>query len=264
MQPILTFVQITDSHLGPTPDYELYPGYPTLPCLVKVVDLINAFPQPPDFVVHTGDLSQDRSAASYDLAAGVMGRLKVPVFYVNGNHDDRALLRTYVDVPGHPSGDPDAPVEYTFECKGERFLVLDAYDPSVLQPAGYMNDDRLAFVQSEAAPDGPPLTVLMHYPPFLMGSPWLDERMLILNGDDLHRALLSARERLRGVFFGHLHRNCQIVRDGIAYVCAGSTVVGYGWRPWDEQPRVDPDFPPSYTVVQLFDGYTITHQYTFP
>lgn len=260
MQPILTFVQLTDSHLGPTPDFELYDSYPTLPCLQRAVKVINGFPQPPDFVVHTGDLSNDGSAASYDLAADVMAQLTVPVYYVNGNHDDRALLRKYFGMPG----EPDAPLEYTFEVKGERFLVLDAYDPAVAQPNGHMRAASLEFVRREATPDGPPLTVLLHYPLFSMGSPWLDKHMIVLNGEDLHAALHPARDRLRGVFYGHLHRSVQIKRDGITYTCAGSTVVGYEWRPWDAKPQIDHAFPPSYTVVQIFDDQVIAHQYTFP
>ena len=92
MQPHLTFVQITDSHLGPARDYSYFGHFPYR-TLARAIDLINAMPQLPDFVVHTGDVSNDCSAESYALAAELLGRLRVPLYLLSGNHDDRALLR---------------------------------------------------------------------------------------------------------------------------------------------------------------------------
>jgi len=263
MRPRVTFVQITDSHLGPTRDYSYY-GHSPYRTLARAIDLINAMPQPPDFVVHTGDLSNDRSVESYELAAELLGRLRVPLYLVNGNHDDRALLRKILDAPYAPDGDPDAPLDYAFEVKGERFLVLDGWSPEVRDPLGKLSAAQLARARAEAESDGPLLTMLLHYPPFPMGSPWLDQHMPLVNGEALHEALLPARHRLRGVFCGHLHRSSQIVRGGITYFCGPSTVAGYAWRPWENTPALDPDYPPAYSVVHYFDGQVVVHQYTFP
>ena len=92
MQPHLTFVQITDSHLGPARDYSYFGHFPYR-TLARAIDLINAMPQLPDFVVHTGDVSNDCSAESYALAAELLGRLRGPLYLLSGNPDDRALLR---------------------------------------------------------------------------------------------------------------------------------------------------------------------------
>ncbi len=262
MQPHLTFVQITDSHLGPTRDFSYY-GHQPYRTLARAIDLINAMPQPPDFVVHTGDLSNDRSAESYELAAELLGRLRVPLYLVNGNHDDRALLRKMLDAPHAPDGDPDAPLDYVFEVKGERFLVLDGWSPEVRDPLGKLSAAQLARVRAETEANGPSLTVLLHYPPFPMGSPWLDQHMPLVNGEELHAALRPAHARLRGVFCGHLHRSSQITRAGITYFCGPSTVAGYTWRPWEHTPALDPDYPPAYSVVHYFDGQVVVHQYTF-
>lgn len=262
MPPVLSFVHITDTHLGPTLDYEFY-GYHPAAHLRQLIDLINTFPTQPDFVLHTGDLTNDASAESYE-AALMLRDLKAPLVLVNGNHDERALLRKYFDAPPHTSGDPGAPLDYAFEVKGERFVVLDAHNPAEARdPLGKLRPDQLAWVHSEAAPHGPPLTVCLHYPPFELDSPWLNANMLLLNGDDLHQALLPARDRLRGVFYGHLHRSCQFVRDGILYACAASSVSQYAWRPWQDTPQVDHDFAPAYNVIQYFEDYVAVLQYGF-
>ena len=263
MQPLLTFVHITDTHIGSSLDYDYY-GLRPPRYLARLVAEINGFPQQPDFVIHTGDVSQDRSAESYEIALEQLGKLNVPVYYVNGNHDDRALLRKMMGAPGHASGNPDAPLDYVFEVRGERFLVLDAHhEDAVPDPQGFVTDEQLAWVQREAMPDGPPLTVFVHFPLFRMASPWLNDNMLICNGNALHAALLPARNRLRGVFLGHLHRSCQIVRDDICYTTAASSIVQYAWRPWDARPQSDHDFAPGYNVVQYFADQVIVLQYAF-
>jgi Icc protein len=262
MQPRLTFVQISDSHVGPTEDFELH-SFRTFACLDSAISRINEFPQPPDFVIHTGDLINDQNGASYAVAAKAMNRLHVPAYYVCGNHDERALLRQHFGCPPHPSGDPNAPLDYTFEVKGEQFVVLDTSSRDVPPPQGHLDEAQLAWFRAAIEHPGP-LTVLMHHSPFPMGSPWLDENMSIQNGAALHEILLPVRDRLHGVFHGHLHRSCQTVRDGITYTCAGSTALQYGWRPWDPKPLPDPDNPPGYNVVHYLDGYIVAHAYTFP
>lgn len=263
MRPGLTFVHLSDTHLGPAPDC-VFHGVQPLRNLERVIERINAWPQPPDFVLHTGDLSTDRSRASYELARPVLAALRVPLYLANGNHDDPALLREFFGAPAHPSGDPAAPLDYTFEVKGERFVVLDGSNPAVRDPLGQLRPAQLDWLRGEITRDNSPLTLMLHYAPFKMASPWLDDNMILLNGDDLHAALLPVRDRLRGVFYGHLHRSSQIVRDGISYTCAPSTIVSYAWRPWDETPQPDYDIPAGYNVVQYFTDRVIVHQYAFP
>ncbi len=261
-KPLLTFAHITDTHVGQTPQFARY-GYPSLPALERLIDILNGFPTPVDFVIHTGDVSHDQSAASYALAARTLARLTAPIYYVNGNHDLPELLREYLGAPAHPSGDPAAPLDYAFEVRGEHFLVLDAHNPDVPDPQGKLRDSQLAYAQQVITATAGPLTVLLHYPVFPMASPWLDAHMLVENGDALHALLVPVRDRLRGVFLGHLHRSCQVYRDGIGYTCAGSSFAQYAWRPWDDLPTVDSDSCPAYNVVQYFPDQVIVYQYGF-
>ena len=262
MKPLLSFVHFTDTHIGSTPDFTRY-GHPSLPSLERLIDMLNELPEPPEFLIHTGDVSHNQSPESYELAAEVLARFQMPVYYVNGNHDRPDMIRQYLHAPQHPSGDTAAPLDYTFEVKGERFLVLDAQNSEVKDPPGLLREAQLNYAREVVAADGGPLTVVMHYPLFPMASPWLDEHMLVQNGEALHAILKPARDRLRGVLLGHLHRSCQLQRDGIVYTCAGSTFVQYAWRPWDDLPEVDHDYPSTYNYVQYFQDQVIVHQYTF-
>ncbi len=263
MQPTLTFIQITDTHLGSERDFDFH-GLSPARHLERLVAQINHLPQPPDFVIHTGDLSNNRSAESYEIAREILAALDRPLYLINGNHDNRALLRSMLGAPPHPSGDPAAPLDYTFEIKGERFLVLDGWTPTIKDPLGQLSPEQIDWLRDESQRSRAPLTVFLHYPPFPIGSPWFDENMPLLNGEALHAVLLAVRDRLRGVFFGHAHHRYQIMRDGITYTCAASGLMQYAWRPNDERPQADLDFPPSYNLVKIYPDRVIVQSYMFP
>ncbi len=229
-----------------------------------MVDIINTLPMQPDFVVHTGDVVSNPSPEAYALAAKTLGRIQVPVYYVNGNHD------TAVDIKQHmrmgPKQDllPDSNVlTYAFEIKGHRFLTLDGKGPDEIQPHGILSAEQLEIVQREAQPEGPPLTVFVHFPTLPLNSNWMDANMPLLNGEAFHQALLPARDRLRGVFYGHVHRSMQTVRDGIVYTAGRSTFSQFTAWPHEELVQADFHERPGYNFVHLLPEQTIVHQHTF-
>jgi 3',5'-cyclic-AMP phosphodiesterase len=178
------------------------------------------------------------------------------VYYVNGNHDEASLLRKYLNVPAGST----TRLTYTFEVKGERFVVLDTIGP--VDPIGHLDAAQLDLLRAECAASGPPLTVLMHHPPFKVNSPWADANMPLDNGDAVHAALLPARERLRGVFCGHMHRSSQFISDGITYVVAGSSHSQIAWLP-EQEFYSDEDALPAFNLVQYFEHYILVTQHTF-
>lgn len=258
------FVHITDTHIGPTPDYVPH-GHPSLPCAQRVVEIINNLPIKPDFVVHTGDVVTDPEADSYLLAAETFSRLNLPIYYVNGNHDTADYIRRYLPMGPKEdlSGKPHL-LSYAFEVKGYRFLILDARGPDEIEPHGLLSEEQLEIARRELQAEGPPLTVFIHFPCLPLNSIWMDAYMLVLNGDKLHRMLVEARHRLRGVFFGHVHQHMQMVRDGVMYSSAASVFSQFTAWPGDATTGLDPDHPPAYSFVHLLPQQTIVHQHVFP
>ena len=257
------FVQISDTHIGPSEDFSRH-GHATLPCAQRVVEIINQLPQRPDFVVHTGDVVAHPLNSAYNLAAATFGPLQLPIYYVNGNHDTAAHIRRYLRMGphDHAGADPDR-LSYTYEVRGFRFLVLDARGPDEIDPRGRLPGSQLELAAQEAAPEGPPLVVFVHYPVLHLNSIWMDDNMLIENGEDLHQALLPARHRLRGVFLGHVHQNMQTTRNGITYYSTASVFSQFAAWPDDVDVRYDPDHQPGYSFVHLLPDQTIVHQHTF-
>ena len=259
----LYFVHIGDTHIGPTAGYSRH-GHAPLPCAQRVVDVINDLPQRPDFVIHTGDVVADPDPEAFRLAAETFAGLRAPIYYVNGNHDSAAGIRSYLPMgPGQMAGDDPQRLSYSFEVKGYRFLVLDAKGPDEIDPQGLLAHSQLEFVAQEAQPDGPPLVVFVHFPVLPLNSIWMDENMLIMNGEELHWALRPARKRLRGVFHGHVHQHMQTSRDGITYTSVASVFSQFAAWPDDAIIRYDPEHMPGYNFVHLLPGQTIVHQHTF-
>lgn len=261
---IVYFAHITDTHIGPDRRYERHGHYP-YPCARRMVEILNSLPVQPDFVVHTGDVVYDPDPAAYGLAAEIFAELQAPIYYVVGNHDRARDIHHF--LPMGPKEDLSADrdtLSYVFEVKGYRFLVVDARGADEIDPHGFAGESQLELIRKEATAEGPPLTVFTHFPVVPLNSIWMDAHMLTIDGYKLHEALLPARKRIRGVFYGHVHRSMQTRRDGLLYVSGPSVFAQFLAWPDDIEVQFDPDAPPGYGFVHLIPGQTIIHEHTFP
>jgi len=263
MKPVY-FVHISDTHIGPTRDYRLY-GLATLPCAERIIDAINSLPTKPDFVIHTGDVVETPDPDSYKLAAEVFSRLSIPMYFVTGNHDTSTGIRQFLSFgPKEDVGLDEDLLSYTFDSGGFRFVTLDSRGPNEIDPHGLLPASQLRFIQSVVQSDGPPLIIFIHFPPLKLDSVWFDRDMLMLNGEDLHKVLIPAGKRVRGVFFGHVHRGIQIVADGLPYTSVASAFRQFTAWPGDTTVKLDGHHPPSFNFVTLLSGQTIVKEHTVP
>ena len=106
----VTIAHLSDLHLG----LESHPG--TEERLQQAIDLIR--PRHVDAVIVSGDIG-DKYEQSWNKAREILATLKVPVYYVPGNHDDTAsTAERYNKVFGKDY--------YTFDVKGIHFIALDS------------------------------------------------------------------------------------------------------------------------------------------
>src|SRR5260370_30569644 len=81
-----SFVQISDCHIG----FNKGANPDVTGTLKKAIDRANMAPagmKAPDFMLHTGDITQNSKPAEFDTAAEVIRGFKSEVFYVPGEHD---------------------------------------------------------------------------------------------------------------------------------------------------------------------------------
>lgn len=262
MDPVY-FVHLSDTHFGPAEDYQRH-GYRPLPYARHIINIINNLPARLDFVIHTGDVTTHPTEEAYRLAAETFAALDYPVYYCTGNHDTSADIHRFLPMGPKVDCQPGTDMlSYTFEVRGERFLVLDGRGPDEIDPHGLLSGQQLEVLRRECTPDGPPLSVFIHYPVLRLNSPWMDANMLLLNGEEMHQALLPARGRLRAVFHGHVHNSMQTVRDGILYCSVMSTFAGFTAWPNDEAAHPDGDAMPAFNFVQLLGEQMIIQQRSF-
>lgn len=262
MEPIY-FVHISDTHVGPTSDYQAH-GYVTLPGAEKAVDLINQLPMRPDFVIHTGDVVTDPSNEAYALAAEVLNDLEVPVYYTTGNHDRARDIRHYLKMGAkHDYPLSSDVLTYTFNIRGWQFLVLDGRGPDEIDPHGILSEQQLQILHDEVTGSGPPLTIFIHFPVVGINSPWMDANMLVINGRSMHEILQTANRRVCGVFYGHIHNSIQTIRDGILYCSVGSTFLNFRAWPNNTSFKIDEEVMPAINFVQLLPEQLIIQQRPF-
>src|SRR5579863_5909188 len=84
MKGSLTFVQISDSHMG----FNKPANTDVAATLQAAVDKINALSRPPAFILHTGDISHLSRPQEFDNVEQILKGTKIDrVFHVPGEHD---------------------------------------------------------------------------------------------------------------------------------------------------------------------------------
>src|ERR1700758_2782575 len=80
----LTFVQISDSHMG----FDKAANPDVVSTFKAAIDKINALPAPPAFMLHTGDISHLSKPAEFDTVDQLLKTASAQdVFFVPGEHD---------------------------------------------------------------------------------------------------------------------------------------------------------------------------------
>ena len=168
-----SFVQISDSHIG----FAKPPNTDVIGTLKIVVDRINALPEPPDFILHTGDLTHLAKPAEFDTVAEVLKGLRVGrVLYVPGEHDfdgeDNKLYRERFGRGTHGSG------WYSFDHQGVHFVglvnVASSNSGGPSSGMGKLGEEQLAWLGKDLVglADSAPIVVFAHVPLWSVYEKW--------------------------------------------------------------------------------------------
>lgn len=210
-----TFVQISDSHIGFNKDA----NKDVIGTLKEAVAKITALPKPPDFILHTGDLSHLSEPEEFDALEQILKDTKVSqVFYVPGEHDvlnDNGKL--YLERFGKGTKGNGW---YSFDQKGVHFVGL----VNVLNMAegglGILGEEQLAWLADDlkAVADSTPVVVFAHIPLWEVYPQWG------WGTNDGARALaLLKRFGSVSVLNGHIHQVVKKVEGNISFHTAMST-----------------------------------------
>jgi hypothetical protein len=210
-----TFVQISDSHIG----FNKPPNADARATFREAIAKVVALPQRPDFVIHTGDVSQLSREEEFDDAQEMLKELGLPVFTVPGEHDmlDPDGGKAFLSRFGRGSKGAGW---YSFDHRGVHFIAL--VNVADLKPGGMGNlgAAQLAWLSDDLAgkPPSQPIVVFAHIPLWTVYADWG------WGTDDAAQALkLLARFGSVTVLNGHIHQITQKIEGRIAFHTARST-----------------------------------------
>ena len=204
----LTFVQISDTHIG----FNKAANPDTVGSLRHAIAYINAMPQAPAFVVHTGDVSHLSKPEEFGKAREVLQELHVSrVHTIPGEHD--AIddgVSGYLKFFDH---DGKGKAWYSFDQGGVHFVGLNNVLNFKMGTMASLGDEQIAWLKSDLAQVSPstPIVVLGHIPMWTIWEPW--------GWGTADSAQAMALLRPYGsvtILNGHIHQVLQKVEGNIA------------------------------------------------
>ena len=211
-----SFVQVSDSHVGfakPAINADARATFR------EAIAKIAALPQRPDFIIHTGDVSQLSKDAEFDDADQIIKTAGVPVFHVPGEHDvldegnGQAFLARY--GKGATGGG-----WYAFDHAGVHFVALVNVMNLKAGGQGSLGPEQLAWMKADLAARGSstPIVVFTHIPLWALYPDWgwgTEEAAEVMR--------VLARFGSVTVLNGHIHQVQQKVEGRVAFYTARST-----------------------------------------
>ncbi len=211
----LFFAQISDSHIG----FSKAANTDVTATLQAAVDKLNALPQTPAFILHTGDISQLSKAEEFDTADQVLRSLKSEkIFFVPGEHDvlsdnGASYLRRYGKGT---TGDGWR----SFDHSGVHFIGLVNVLNLKAGGLGALGPAQLAWLKRDVSrlSNSTPIVVFAHIPLWAVYPQWG------WGTDDSEQALVLLRRfGSVTVLNGHIHQVMQKVEGHITFHTALST-----------------------------------------
>jgi 3',5'-cyclic AMP phosphodiesterase CpdA len=164
-----SFVQISDTHIG----YKQAANRDVLGTFQEAVARINALPQRPAFVIHTGDHAHLSKASELDTVKQILSTIKVDrVFDIPGEHDvfvDQGKLYLHYFGQGTKGRGWTS-----FDVNGMHFIALVNDAGAVGKGLGVLGADQLDFIKKDLAPlsSDTPLVLFSHVPLLAVYPQW--------------------------------------------------------------------------------------------
>jgi Icc protein len=233
----LSILQITDLHILPELD-ETFLGINTEYYFSAVLDLALAENPHFDFILLTGDLTQDPCAASYRRILDRLAATNTPCICLPGNHDDYELMQQIFNTG-------------LVSCRKQlllgnwQLICLNSQIPGF--PGGRLSKQELLFLEDCLInnPDHHAL-IAVHHHCLATNSAWMDT-MMIENSRDLW-AIIAHYPQAKAVTTGHIH---QIMDSTVGAVrVLGSPSTCFQFKPESHNFSLDATAP-GYRRINL-------------
>jgi 3',5'-cyclic-AMP phosphodiesterase len=211
----LSFVQISDSHMG----FNKAANPDVVGTLRAAVDKINALPSPPQFMLHTGDISHLSKPEEFDTVEQILKSAKPKdIFYVPGEHDvlnDEGAQYRERFAKGYQGAG-----WYSFDQEGVHFIGLVNVMNLKAGGLGTLGAEQLQWMDNDVKhlSKSTPIVVFAHIPLWSVYPEWG------WGTEDSAQALGYLKKfGSVTVLNGHIHQTMQKVEGNITFHTAAST-----------------------------------------
>jgi 3',5'-cyclic AMP phosphodiesterase CpdA len=210
----LSFVQISDSHMGFNK-----PANPDVIATLKAaVDKINALPEQPEFLLHTGDISHLSKPEEFDNVDQILKATNKEIFFVPGEHDvlndEGAMFRERYGKNSKGQG------WQSFDKNGVHFIGLVNVMNLKAGGLGTLGRDQLEWLEDDVKhlKSSTPIIVFAHIPLWTVYPEWGW-------GTDDSAQALSYLKKFGSVTVlnGHIHQTMQKVEGNVTFHTSCST-----------------------------------------
>ena len=209
------FAQISDSHIG----FNKAANPDVTATLREAIAKLNALPRAPEFVLHTGDLSQLSKPDEFDTLDESLKDVRTgAIYYVPGEHDvlndNGAQFRQRYGKATKGDG------WYSFDHRGVHFIGLVNVLNLKAGGLGYLGPDQLAWLKDDLShlKHSTPIVVFAHIPLWSVYPAWG------WGTDDSEQALAYLKKfGSVTVLNGHIHQVMQKVEGNVTFHTAMST-----------------------------------------
>jgi 3',5'-cyclic-AMP phosphodiesterase len=209
----LSFVQISDSHIG----FNRAANPDVVGTLKAAVDKIARLPIPPEFILHTGDITHLSKPEEFDTVEQILKSAPPKdVFFVPGEHD---MLdddgKQYLERYGKAGAG-----WYSFDHKGVHFIALVNVENLKAGGLGMLGPEQLKWMKNDVKhlKHSTPIVVFAHVPLWSVYPEWG------WGTEDSAQALLYLRKfGSVTVLNGHIHQTMQKVEGNVTFQTAAST-----------------------------------------
>jgi 3',5'-cyclic AMP phosphodiesterase CpdA len=211
----LSFVQISDSHMG----FNKPANPDVVATLQAAIDKINGLPEPPQFLLHTGDISHLSKPEEFDNVDQILKSARAKdVFFVPGEHD---VLgddgKQYLERYGKGAKGAGW---YSFDKNGVHFMGLVNVMNLKAGGLGALGKDQLDWIEDDVKhlSKSTPIVVFAHIPLWSVYPEWGW-------GTEDSAQALSHLKRFGSVTVlnGHIHQTMQKVEGNVTFHTAMST-----------------------------------------
>ncbi len=252
----MLIAQITDSHIVPKgTHWKNEPETEIASRLSRAIDFLNSLNPRPDVVIFTGDAVDEGDLKSYQHFRELIEPLKIPLFVIPGNHDDREIMRkSFSDLFYMPKL---GFLHYAIEDFPIRLIGLDTLLEG--EDYGQFCEQRLSWLEKTLESAHKKATLIfMHHPPIKVGKKAFDTKYTCYLVPGFEN-LIRKDDSVLGIVAGHYHHLCASAFGGKpCFVAPSLAPTHYFAHPDDDDPTALELDDPAITLHKWLGGNAVS------